>query len=90
MSPFQVEILPDAEKALGSLDTLAAERVLSRLGWLGANVDVVRPKPLHGSLDGFFKLRVGDLRVVYSLDRAAHLIQVHLIGNRNDIYKRRE
>jgi mRNA interferase RelE/StbE len=89
LSPFQVEILPDAEKALGNLDTLVAERVLGRLRWLGANVDVVRPKPLHGSLDGFFKLRVGDLRVVYSLDRKARLIQVHLIGNRDEIYKRR-
>jgi mRNA interferase RelE/StbE len=59
-------------------------------GGLDANFDVVRPKPLHGSRDGFFKLRVGDLRVVYSFDREAHLIQVHLIGNRNDIYKRGE
>ena len=89
MSPFQVEILPDAEKTLGNLNTLVAERVLRRLRWLGANVDVVRPKPLHGSLDGFFKLRVGDLRVVYSLDWEARLIQVHLIGNRDEVYKRR-
>ena len=89
MSPFQVVILPEAEKTLGDLDTLVAERVLRRLGWLGANVDVVRPKPLHGSLGGFFKLRVGDVRVVYSLDRNARLVQVHLIGNRDEIYKRR-
>jgi len=89
LSPFQVVILPEAEKTLGDLDTLVAERVLRRLGWLGANVDVVRPKPLHGSLGGFFKLRVGDVRVVYSLDRNARLVQVHLIGNRDEIYKRR-
>jgi mRNA interferase RelE/StbE len=89
LSLFRVEILPDAEKTLGNLDALVAERVLGRLRWLGANVDVVRPNPLHGSLDGFFKLRVGDVRVVYSLDRNARLIQVHLIGNRDEIYKRR-
>jgi mRNA interferase RelE/StbE len=89
LSLFRVEILPDAEKTLGNLDALVAKRVLGRLGWLGANVDVVRPKPLHGSLDGFFKLRVGDVRVVYSLDREARLIRIHLVGNRDEIYKRR-
>jgi mRNA-degrading endonuclease RelE of RelBE toxin-antitoxin system len=40
-------------------------------------------------LDGFFKLRVGDVRVVYSLDREARLIRIHLVGNRDEIYKRR-
>jgi len=89
LSPFQVVILPEAEKTLGDLDTLVAERVLRPLRWLVANVDVVRPNPLHGSLGGFFKLRVGDVRVVYSLDRNARLVQVHLIGNRDEIYKRR-
>jgi hypothetical protein len=32
--------------------------VVARLRWFAANLDIVRPQPLHGSLGGFFKLRI--------------------------------
>jgi mRNA-degrading endonuclease RelE of RelBE toxin-antitoxin system len=41
------------------------------------------------ALAAFFKLRIGDLRVVYTLDRKARRIHVHLIGHRDEIYKSR-
>ena len=52
MSSWEVEILPDAEWTLRELDSGLAERVVARLRWLAANLDVVRPQPLHGSLLG--------------------------------------
>lgn len=89
MSSWEVEILPDAERTLRGLEPGLAERVVARLRWLAANLDVVRPQPLHGSLGGFSKLRIGDLRVVYTLDRKARRIHVHLIGHHDEIYKSR-
>ena len=89
MNAYRVEILPDAEEKLDSLDKPLAERILGKLEWLAANIEALRLKPLHGTLDGFFKLRIGDYRVVYSLDWEARLITVHLTGSREDIYKRR-
>jgi mRNA interferase RelE/StbE len=44
---------------------------------------------LSGGLAGFYRLRVGDLRVIYEiLDREQTLI-VHAIGHRRDIYRKR-
>ena len=36
---------------------------------------------------GFYRLRVGDYRVIYSVDNNILLVQVIEIGNRGDIYK---
>jgi Cytotoxic translational repressor of toxin-antitoxin stability system len=41
--------------------------------------------PLRGSLKQFWKIRVGDNRIVFNIDK--HLIRVLIIGNRKEIYK---
>ena len=43
-------------------------------------------KPLQG-LDGVYRLRVGDYRVIYELHNDIMLILVVNAGNRGDIYK---
>ena len=43
-------------------------------------------KPLRSPLNGLFKLRVGDYRVVFELRR--NIIQVLIIGHRRDVYQR--
>jgi mRNA interferase RelE/StbE len=42
--------------------------------------------PLRRTLKGYWKLRVGDYRVVFEFDRS--MIIVLGIGHRKDIYKR--
>ena len=37
--------------------------------------------------DGFFRLRVGDYRVIYSVNNDILLVQVVEVGNRGDVYK---
>lgn len=36
---------------------------------------------------GYYRLRVGDYRVIYTADNNVLLIRVIEIGNRGDIYK---
>ena len=36
---------------------------------------------------GFYRLRVGDYRVIYTVNNDVLLVQVVEIGNRGDIYK---
>jgi len=85
--PYEVRVLPEAASELAALSREIADRIVLRLRWLASHLDVVRPAALHGSLRGFYKLRVGRWRVIYTLDRDAHIIYVHLIGARDDIYK---
>lgn len=44
-------------------------------------------KPLRYSLTGQRSLRVGDWRVLYSIDHEKRLISVSAIGHRRDIYE---
>ena len=37
---------------------------------------------------GLFRLRVGDYRVLYSVDEAADTVAIELIRCRGDVYKR--
>jgi len=59
------------------------ERLLKAINQLPNVGDV---KPLNG-IDGVFRLRVGDYRVIYSIEHDMLRIKVLNIGNRGDIYK---
>jgi mRNA interferase RelE/StbE len=45
-------------------------------------------KRLHGELEGSFRLRLGDLRLVYSIDKIEQVVYIEVIGYRGDVYKR--
>lgn len=44
-------------------------------------------KPLKGE-PGTYRARVGDLRVVYDVNRRARIVVVHLILPRGEVYRR--
>jgi mRNA interferase RelE/StbE len=44
-------------------------------------------KPMAGEWNGFFRLRHGDLRVIYLHDRANDTIIIAHVGPRGDVYK---
>ena len=44
-------------------------------------------KPLKGPLTGFLRYRVGDYRVVYSVDEPTKLITIVTIAHRRDVYE---
>ncbi|MDX2229831.1 MAG: type II toxin-antitoxin system RelE/ParE family toxin [Leptolyngbyaceae cyanobacterium bins.349] len=46
----------------------------------------ITPQPLSNNLSGFFKLRVGDYRVVYEFSRPEQTITVDRVGHRSNIY----
>jgi mRNA interferase RelE/StbE len=45
----------------------------------------VIPEPLSGKLKGTYKLRIGDWRVVYTIE--GKIIVVQSIGHRSEIYR---
>lgn len=44
-------------------------------------------KPVQGH-KGFYRLRVGDYRIIYTIDNGQYIICIVDVGNRGDIYKR--
>lgn len=80
---LKLEAIANLEK----LTQLVQERIVSKIKWLAANFDQITPQALTSDLRGFFKLRVGDYRVIYSVSQAERIIIIHLIGHRREIYR---
>jgi len=79
-----IEWNEDAVKDLTKLDKQVAQRILKKIHWLSENFEKVTPEPLIGQFKGTFKLRIGDWRVIYTIESDTLVIQ--FIGHRKDIY----
>jgi len=86
---YRVRILDAATRELARLDKPLGRRIVERITWLATNLDAIRPEALTGELAGFYKLRVGDYRVIYEILHAEQTVLIHAIGHRREIYRRR-
>jgi mRNA interferase RelE/StbE len=84
---YEILILDDAESDLEKLDRSIARRIVRRVRWLAEHLDDINPDLLTGKLSGFFKLRVGDYRVIYRVIKSENLIVIHRIGLRREVYR---
>ena len=75
-----------ARKDLERLDPQVADRVLDRITQLTVNPRPAAASKLKGNL-GLWRLRVGDYRVVYSIDDARQLIDVSHVRHRREVYR---
>lgn len=87
MAEYDLRIKERASDALDALDLTVGRRVMKRIRWLANNLDDITPLPLVGDLAGLYKLRVGDYRVIYEINRDHHAIVIQMIGHRSDIYR---
>lgn len=45
-------------------------------------------KQMKGDWEGFYRLRVGKVRLIFTIDTEVCQVEIYSIGNRGDIYKR--
>jgi len=79
---YQNEAIADLEK----LTQTVRNRIISKINWLAENFEAITPIPLTGDLAGFYKLRVGDYRVIYEFVDEEKVVIIYRIGHRRDIY----
>jgi len=90
MNIYRVEYLSTVIDEVRHIGKRDLEAVKSRIVWLSEHVENISHQPLHGKeFRTKFKLRVGDYRVIYSIDRKRNVILIELIGHRSKIYKER-
>ena len=85
---WKVELDPAAERELGKIDPQTARRILAFLHGRVAQLDDPRSigEALKGSkLGAFWKYRVGDWRIIASIEDGALRILVMRIGNRKEV-----
>ncbi len=86
---WKVELSKDSLKYLKKLDKKTTQRLLSSLETLEASEHPLSHKdvrPLVGKLRGFYRLRVGEFRLIFELDSANKRIGVLLIIPRGNAY----
>lgn len=88
MASWALSFTPEAEDDLAKLDKQLRERIIKKLDWFRANFEQIKPLPLGGDWQGFFKLRVGDWRVIYEISQGEKSIKIRVIDHRDKIYKR--
>ena len=86
---YSLRILDAATRDLAALDRQVASRIVQRIRWLAENVEAIKPLPLSGNLSDFYKLRVGDYRVLYEILSTEQTLVVHAVGHRREIYRSR-
>lgn len=80
-----VEYTEQALQHLESLETEVAERVLNKVEEATEWTEH-RLEPLSGY--PYYKLRVGDYRVIVGWDRDADVLVVEAVGHRRNVYDR--
>ena len=85
---YHVEFTPEAEIDLARLDRAVAQRILTRVRWLAQHIEEISLEPVTGKpWKGLFKFRVGDYRILYTLNRPNRLLTIHVIGHRREVYE---
>ena len=74
----------DALKDLENIDVSVTERIIRKTVWLEQHFGDMLPEGLRRDLKGFFKLRIGDYRAVYSVK--GDVITITKVGHRSEVY----
>lgn len=87
---WKIKYEKEGEKDFTKLDFAVQGQIARRLLWFAANFDSMRPQALQADWSGYFKIRVGRWRIMYTFREVDQLIRVYHIDNRDTIYKRKK
>ena len=82
---YQVIIKHSAEKELDALQANIHDRIVKRLLSLEENPRPTGSKKLQGQES--YRLRVGDYRVLYTIDDKTRQVVVLSVGHRREVYR---
>lgn len=82
---YKIISLPRFEKDLAKLKQETKRRVLTNLSILESSPHSF--KELHGSLKGKHTMRIGDYRLIYTIDEKSETIFLMTITHRRHAYK---
>lgn len=87
---WTIKLSSTAEKKYRKLDKNTRKRIKNSLEELGESDDPLahrQVRPLVGKLKGFYRLRVGDFRVIFTLIPEERIIAVVNMAPRGEAYK---
>ena len=84
MSEYKIIFEKAALKFLRKQDRRTHERIIKSIKYLPNGVDIKR---LQGHHD-LYRMRVGNVRILYSIEEVLKIINIENIDSRGDVYKR--
>jgi mRNA-degrading endonuclease RelE of RelBE toxin-antitoxin system len=88
-APWKVQVTSPALKGFRRLPEKAAAAIVEFVTGVLADNHYRLSKPLTNELLGMRTARRGDYRVLFTLDVEEHILYVHRIEHRSDVYKPR-
>jgi len=85
---FTVEVTPAAERDLKRIDRQHHRQIADGIDRLENDARPWDSQALHGEWKGYFRLTVGEYRVIYSIDYASSRIWISRIRNRKEVYRK--
>jgi mRNA interferase RelE/StbE len=86
MSPYRIELRPAAVRALRKIHPDDKERIQGAIALLGQ--DPRPPKAIALSGRPGYRVRVGDYRIIYTIQDDVLLVVVVNLGHRRDVYQK--
>ena len=84
---YRLEWSTRAQKDLEQVDLVVARRILKKLKWMFEQKDpLVFARQLEHPTIGDARFRIGDYRVIVTVDKKKQIIVVATVGHRRDIY----
>jgi mRNA interferase RelE/StbE len=85
---YEVKFSKESVKYIKKLDKPTASRIINAIESMRENPkEHPQSKELKGYSGQFYRLRIGNLRVIYEIVENRILINVVKVGSRGDIYK---
>ena len=88
MRLYRVVISKAASRELRKLSKKEVQRIFPKIKSLSTNPRPEGCKKLRSQKETLWRIRVGDYRVIYSIDDIVKIVDIRRIGHRRDIYLR--
>ncbi len=82
---YALIVKPTAQRQLRRLDPPLVQKIIQKLQQLQQNPRPPGVRKLHGAPRGY-RVRVGDWRILYTVDDQAKEVQVYRIKHRSQVY----
>ena len=82
---YTLHIVPSAERQFLKFQSTLQKRIKIKLFSLEINPRPYGSQKLHGT--DFFRIRIGDYRVIYCVDDTQKLVKILDMGHRREVYR---
>jgi mRNA interferase RelE/StbE len=87
MVKYTITFKREAIKDLKSIPSKIAHKIGATITELAENPRPTGCKKLVGKQANFWRIRIGDYRVIYVIDDEIRIVNIRKIGHRKDIYE---